>query len=385
MEEKKQKSINEILPVELIQRILLRIPVKHLGRLKCVSKLWYSLISDPDFAESHLHLSLAPTHGYLFKKDSTEAFLVHLEEVFNGDNYEVKEVSFPFKKQPPSEFRIRGSCRGFVLLSREPHFFVVWNPLTGFSKRISYSCMVPRNMGRYFNFLDHAILYGFGYDASRDDYLVVVAWQHGGCQRLDCLSLRANSWISLDAALPKPLGLTEWRSRGLFLNGSIHWFASSHVKHYYEALLVFDLKERSFLKISLPEQPIMRGPTTFVILGGCLALYFHDYVERKTHIWVMKEYKVQSSWTLYVIPCLEFEPLCLSNDEALQDLESFQQQGKESQRYPPLVKLLLEHEVILTKPKLQHMGDERVQSALLLDFVCVSLFTLSASMLIQWE
>ncbi|XP_020977826.1 F-box protein CPR30-like isoform X2 [Arachis ipaensis] len=148
MEEKKQKSINEILPVELIQRILLRIPVKHLGRLKCVSKLWYSLISDPDFAESHLHLSLAPTHGYLFKKDSTEAFLVHLEEVFNGDNYEVKEVSFPFKKQPPSEFRIRGSCRGFVLLSREPHFFVVWNPLTGFSKRISYSCMVPRNMGR---------------------------------------------------------------------------------------------------------------------------------------------------------------------------------------------------------------------------------------------
>ncbi|XP_016194538.1 F-box protein CPR30-like isoform X1 [Arachis ipaensis] len=338
MEEKKQKSINEILPVELIQRILLRIPVKHLGRLKCVSKLWYSLISDPDFAESHLHLSLAPTHGYLFKKDSTEAFLVHLEEVFNGDNYEVKEVSFPFKKQPPSEFRIRGSCRGFVLLSREPHFFVVWNPLTGFSKRISYSCMVPRNMGRYFHFLDHAILYGFGYDASRDDYLVVVAWQHGGCQRLDCLSLRANSWISLDAALPKPLGLTEWRSRGLFLNGSIHWFASSHVKHYYEALLVFDLKERSFLKISLPEQPIMRGPTTFVIL-----------------------------------------------DEALQDLESFQQQGKESQRYPPLVKLLLEHEVILTKPKLQHMGDERVQSALLLDFVCVSLFTLSASMLIQWE
>ncbi|XP_057753472.1 putative F-box protein At1g47790 isoform X2 [Arachis stenosperma] len=106
MEEKKQKSFNDILPLDLIQRILLRIPVKHLGRLKCVSKLWHSLISDPDFVESHLHFSLALTHACIKNKDSTEAYILHLEEAFNDKNYKVKEVSFPLKKKSLSEFRV---------------------------------------------------------------------------------------------------------------------------------------------------------------------------------------------------------------------------------------------------------------------------------------
>ncbi|KAL4390649.1 hypothetical protein AHAS_Ahas03G0166200 [Arachis hypogaea] len=183
MEENKRKSIHDILPLDLIHIILLRIPVKHLGRLRCVSKLWHSLISDPDFAESHLHLSLAPTHACIYRKVSTKSYLVHLEEVFNGDNYQVKDVSFPFKKQPPSKFRVMGSCRG---------------------------------KGRYFYFPDNAILYEFGYDATRDDYLVVVAWKDSNCQLLDCLSLRTNSWINLDAALPKRFGFCLWESEGLF-------------------------------------------------------------------------------------------------------------------------------------------------------------------------
>ncbi|KAL4301167.1 uncharacterized protein DS421_17g597090 [Arachis hypogaea] len=100
----------------------------------------------------------------------------------------------------------------------------------------------------------------------------------------------------------------------LFLNGSIHWLYYSHKEHYRESILTFDLKERRFSKISLPEQLSRHGLTTIVTLGGYLALYYQDFVERKTHIWVMKEYKVNSSWTLYEIPCLRFEPLCLSND-----------------------------------------------------------------------
>ncbi|MED6214063.1 hypothetical protein PIB30_099353 [Stylosanthes scabra] len=48
------------------------------------------------------------------------------------------------------------------------------------------------------------------------------------------------------------------------------------------------------------------------VLGECLALDFHD--KHKTYIWVMKEYKVQSSWTLmYEIPYCDSEVLCLSN------------------------------------------------------------------------
>ncbi|MED6186497.1 hypothetical protein PIB30_067269 [Stylosanthes scabra] len=98
-EEKQQKlkSINEILPLELIQRILLRVPVKQLARLRCVSKLWHSLISDPEFAESHLHHSAAPTHAFLLVRHSIGAHLIHPEQVFDDNNYAIKSIS-PFQE-----------------------------------------------------------------------------------------------------------------------------------------------------------------------------------------------------------------------------------------------------------------------------------------------
>ncbi|XP_052113664.1 F-box/kelch-repeat protein At3g23880-like [Arachis duranensis] len=162
--EKKQKNIGDILPHDLIHRILLRVPAKHLARLRCISKLWL-----------------------------------------------------------PCKFH----------------------------------------------------LYGFGYDASQDDYLVVVAWHDKDYHyHLDYLSLRTNSWINLDAALTKPLGVFEINYCGLFLNGAIHWLPHSP-KTYRGAILIFDLKERTLSKISGPEQPVMSAfsYSNLALLGGCLALY----------------------------------------------------------------------------------------------------------------
>ncbi|XP_057753323.1 F-box protein CPR1-like isoform X2 [Arachis stenosperma] len=252
-ENHKSKSIHDTLPLELIHRILLRVPLRHLVRLKCVSKLWHSLISDPDFAESHVHLSAAPTHVCLLINDYSEACSVDIDTIFHGYKHAtaVKEWCF-------------------------------------------------------------AILYGFGYDASQDDYLVVVASRDkNGQDHFDCLSLRTNSWINLDSALPKTLGVRNWESCGFFLNGAIHWSSCTlGVKDY--SILIFDLKEKSFSTISMPEQVMCYlKPTRLALLGGCLALYSYEY--GKTNIWVMKEYKVHSSWTFYQISRGECVPLCLSN------------------------------------------------------------------------
>ncbi|XLT86259.1 hypothetical protein HN873_008012 [Arachis hypogaea] len=57
----KSKSIHDILPLDLIHIILLLVPIRHLARLKCLSKLW---CSDRDFAEFHFTtLQLLPTHA----------------------------------------------------------------------------------------------------------------------------------------------------------------------------------------------------------------------------------------------------------------------------------------------------------------------------------
>ncbi|XP_057757653.1 F-box/kelch-repeat protein At3g23880-like [Arachis stenosperma] len=313
-ENHKSKSIHDILPLELIHGILLRVPIKHLASLKCVSKLWNTLISDPDFAKSHVHLSAAPTHVCLFIDDYSKACSVDIDAVFHRHKSAtaVKEVSLPFKMKTRYDFEVMCSCRGFVLLHRPPHFFVVWNPVTGSSKRVSYSHIVSRCNQKYFRFPGSAILYGFGYDASQDDYLVVVASQDkNGQDHFDCLSLRTNSWINLDFALSKPLGRSSWKSRGFFLNGAIHWSSCTLNVGVY-SILIFDLKERSFSTISMPEQVMgYLNPTHLVLLGGCLALYSYD--RDKTNIWVMKEYKVHSSWTFYQISRGQSAPLCLSN------------------------------------------------------------------------
>ncbi|KAL1323008.1 hypothetical protein AAHE18_14G240700 [Arachis hypogaea] len=305
----KSKSILEILPPELIQRILLRVPVRHLARLRCVSKLWCSLISDPNFAEFHFHHSSASTNSCFFIKYSSMVHFVY----FDDNDASQKEMCPPFNNEPLPNFAVLGSCRGIIVLHRHPHFFVVWNPLTGFSKRISYSHLLP---SRKYHGIRLPSLHGFGYDASQDDYLLLVAWNHWERQyNLDCLSLRTNSWINLDAALSKPLGVFDRFSCGLFLNGAIHWLSFA-LTTYKDAILIFDMKERTFSMMSAPEQLVMISCnfSGLALLGGCLALYYQNLHSCNTDIWVMKEYKVHSSWNLYQIPCKDFQPLCLSSN-----------------------------------------------------------------------
>ncbi|QHO09433.1 F-box protein CPR30-like [Arachis ipaensis] len=299
--EKKLQSINDLLPLELIEEIFLRIPIKHLARLRFVSKLWNTLISDPHFAKSHLDHSLAPSHTCLFLQDKSQAYSVDLDALLHDNTRAISPI---YKKAPPV-YHLLGSCRGFVLLHGKPQFLIQWNPLTGSSKTISYSHIdnTATSNGEFF-----ALLYGFGYDASQDDYVVVVAYKgKDGKNHFDLCCLGSNSWINLDAELPKSLNLSKLKPYGVFCNGAIHWSTYGVL----DAILVFDLKERNFSKIEAIKRDMFRPG--IVQLGGCLALYLYSYVEDKTEIWVMKEYKVQSSWTLLcVIPLNFFKALCLS-------------------------------------------------------------------------
>ncbi|XP_052116703.1 F-box/kelch-repeat protein At3g06240-like [Arachis duranensis] len=315
----KSKSILEILPLELIHRILLRVPIRYLARLRCVSKLWYFLISDPDFAELHFHRSPASTNACISIGKRPKAYSVYLDALFSDGNDTLqvrKEVSPLFKKKPPSHLRSWDSAEALFSYIEHPHFLVLWNLLTGFGKRISYFHIVRRCKYHSFRLPYSVRLHGFGYDASQDDYLFVVAWSDWERRyHLDCLSLRTNSWINLDAVLPSPLNWFDHNSCGLCLNGAIHWMPSC-LTTYRDAILIFDLKEKTFSRISGPEQPVIRvySYSNLALLGGCLALYYHNYDSCNTHIWVMKEYKVHSSWTLYQIPCIDFRPLCLSSN-----------------------------------------------------------------------
>ncbi|XP_061366160.1 F-box/kelch-repeat protein At3g23880-like [Gastrolobium bilobum] len=289
------------LPHDLIQEILLRLPVKSLVRFKCVRRSWHSHISDPHFAKSHYELSAAPSHRLLhITLSGTKARSIDFDSSFHD-----AKVSFipPLLKGRKGKLvptlRIWGSCRGFVLIERYPNLYI-WNPLTGFRRHLSHC-----DIGKQHHYPAIVLLIGFGYDPSTDDYLIVVLWgkfhtiyDHDDMQTsLMLFSFRTNSWKEIQG-LHVPSYYVK--KQPFVFNDAIHWLALSENKSD-AVILAFDFVKKNFYEISLPDGDFTDSLYFYnlVKMGECLGLC--NLSDSKT-VWVMKEYKVKSSWTMFEIP-----------------------------------------------------------------------------------
>jgi F-box interacting protein len=158
------------------------------------------------------------------------------------------------------------------------------------------------------NHLSTAFLYGFGYDASTDDYLVIVARMFvnmemfllagerlENCEetRVQIFSLRANAWEELKGPhLFCPNSHEIFSRVGLPFNGAINWIAGKS----RSVIIAFDLMEKVFYEIALPNDFNRQcGLLELRVLGGIFCLC--DVRDTGIEIWMMKEYKVQSLWT----------------------------------------------------------------------------------------
>ena len=57
------------IPQEIINNILIRLPVKSLLRFQCVCKHWKTLIKNPSFISHHLHFSILQNPSLIFDFD----------------------------------------------------------------------------------------------------------------------------------------------------------------------------------------------------------------------------------------------------------------------------------------------------------------------------
>ncbi|XP_058731660.1 F-box/kelch-repeat protein At3g06240-like [Vicia villosa] len=300
------------LPHELIIQILLRLPVKSLIRFKSVCKLWFSLIShDPHFANSHFHLNSA-THTrriLLISYRILQSRSIDFEASFHDDN---ASFSHNLDSIFPKDFRgfeIRGSCRGFILFCSSLNIYL-WNPSTGLHKQFPLSPFGSILHTEYF--------YGFGYDDSTDDYLVVSMSRINSRDpplRLEYFSLKSNTWKQVEGPY-LPYGFQEYEPKGgLLYKGAIHWVAFRYDLQS-DGIVAFDLYERKLSYMPLPSDcygsPSDRG---LWIYGEFLSVYTWNYSNDTVEIWVMKEYKVNSSWTMtLVLPIDPFFPLCCAKN-----------------------------------------------------------------------
>ncbi|CAJ1941296.1 unnamed protein product [Sphenostylis stenocarpa] len=308
-----------VLPLELITQILLRLPVKSLVRFKSVCKSWLTLISDPHFTKMHFELAAAPAQRLMLISGRALApKVLSLDMNASLNNYSAYvELKVSCAAFPSTFVRIGGSCRGFLLLDCFRHL-CLWNPSTGIHKQVSYSRMATNGDILF------SMFRGFGYDPLTDDYLVVQLLDRLGKpgNLAEVFSVRANKWKKVEAIdmMFMPTGSRFSQNMcGLLLNNCIHWLTYCiKLPMILSVIFAYDLTERRFLEIPLPvdfddnklHSRVLRELAGFLNL--CATVEWNYSLE----IWVMKEYKVQSSWTKTIVVSLDhlptglFFPIC---------------------------------------------------------------------------
>ncbi|CAJ2634502.1 unnamed protein product [Trifolium pratense] len=335
MEETKKNKTQQYLPHELIIQILLRLPVKSLLRFKCVCKLWLTLICDTHFANSHFQITATHTPTVLFLSNSAPPGpqSIEIERSTHSDSdtdfanshfqlatatltYTIRFISHPYLLTPSIDFQeslnpdiastslnlnfrpfesysyiqVKGSCRGFLLLhcycqqmlnnNNNNNNIYIFNPSTGVHKKIPLSPFAS-NLDEDDKFICY--LDGFGYDQSTNDYLL-VSLSHDDqntakfSPHVVFFSFRANTWKEIEGThfpyMNSSISFVN-HHEGLLYNGAIHWLAFRH-----------DLKS------------------------------VWDPSYNTVEIWVMKEYKMHSSWTKMLVlptdglPYEYFNPSC---------------------------------------------------------------------------
>ena len=290
------------LPHELIIQILQRLPVKPLIRFKSVCKSWFSLISHPQFANSHFQLPKI----LLISTSTLQSQSVNLEPSLASVSLNLDFLL----SESYSDLQIKASFKGFILLHCSSNIFL-WNPSTGIHKKIPLPPFGSSQNVKSF--------YGFGYDQSTNDYLLVSMSyfpfvQFGNISpHIELFSVRANTWKEIDST-HFPYRKTSDEDPSIFNNGAIHWLAY-HLDSDKCVIVVFDLMERKLCDMYLPDdfnrRPNDRGLWVF---GEFLSLWAMYYDKNIVEIWVMKEYKVHSSWTNTLVLSITgipyFSPVC---------------------------------------------------------------------------
>lgn len=234
----KKKTLN--LPMDLIIQILLRLPVKSLVRFKCVCKSWLSLITDPHFAKSHFQLAAALTHRLLLAPASVpETRSIDLDDASLNDDSASTTIELKFML--PSYYFHLSSCRGFLFLDCNPNLFL-WNPSTGVHNQIPHP-PISSNVDAFL----FTYLYGFGYDPSQDDYLVVLASYDPKSAdyltHLEFFSWRANTWKEIEGTHLPYMNAGDDPRVGSLLHDAIHWVAFRHDIDV-DLIVAFDLVEK---------------------------------------------------------------------------------------------------------------------------------------------
>ncbi|XP_074320974.1 F-box/kelch-repeat protein At3g23880-like [Silene latifolia] len=297
---KRNKLSNKsTLPEEIWGEILARLPIKPILRFRRVSRLWRSLIDDPQFTSMHLKTL----------KDRQESRLLVLEQHVTCTTKQLCTIrrADTFRQMSKHKFSVgyytdyeaTGYINGVLCLKKymkdykELAKIFLWNP----SLKKAFDVRLPQLAESIGNFdIDCA----FGYDPIKKDYKIVASLHAQDevdfPKRVEIYTFSDNYWERV--TLKKGPCFWDKEAPKSYLDGVIYWMGidpnKTTTKGKFPHLVSFHVGNEVFNYIELPNCDIIdtqsheRFPS---ILDKCIALVdiFPDY----TNIWVMRG----SSWS----------------------------------------------------------------------------------------
>ncbi|XP_045822489.1 F-box/kelch-repeat protein At3g23880-like [Trifolium pratense] len=299
-------SLLPILPLDLIEEIFCRLPVKLLLQLRCVCKSWKSLISDPKFAKKHLSLSTTRHLYYLSYSDPLDKYIFTsypLHPIFTNISVNFTRLEFPPHNYDgnynpnTSDYYVVGCCNGILCLADDVEgFIILWNP---FIEKIKELPPFQKQQNLYHGHMT----YGFGFDYLTDNYKVVVLCyyihddNHVEKMEVKIHVLGTNIWKNIQEF---PCDVLPIDKSGHFVGGAINWLVSK-VSSSKRTIVSCNLRNESYQEILPPNYENQEVCYWHLgVLRDCLCLICGD------DVWLMKEYGNKDSWTkLFTIPYIQ--------------------------------------------------------------------------------
>ncbi|KAL7252407.1 hypothetical protein ACSBR1_007069 [Camellia fascicularis] len=277
------------LPCHVVIEILCKLPMKALGKCRCVCKAWRDLFLDPHFTESHFsraHTCLLVQSKSSRYADSRTLCLIEFGVLRIDAVMNIRQPNLP-------KFGIGlvNSCNGLVCMQKNGRLYLS-NPTMG-GEHLTLPVATED--------LSIPFVCGFGCSQKGNQYKVVQIFNqlsfHDKWVAKIC-TVSSGTWRCL-GDVPHPF---RYRLVGIYLNGFLHWLLD--YPQSSELIYAFDLESEKF-------QPVPPPPTFSIYPGGnicwlnlgvmegqlCISCFKVDIVCPDIDIWVMKDYGVGKSWT----------------------------------------------------------------------------------------
>lgn len=278
------------LPADLIINILLRLPVKSLGKFKRVSKQWLHLITDSYFISMYREICLRNPNIVLLKKTPLlrethmkkctriDLCSLNLDGSCRNDEFSL------YLNDDEMNIEVLPSKWDFICFVSESGFYVC-NPSTQVTMKLpEANCCTSGEVNA-----------GMGYVKERDEYVVVHLFDKSldihvdydiGCEVLRLRDGMDCEWQVVEANCPFVV-----RGWGVLVKNVFYWMIWDEYNQLGdEAIVSFDLEKGEFGNVSPPEGHFdPQGTWSLVELGGRLCLVENAARPLMVDIWVLND------------------------------------------------------------------------------------------------